>query len=470
MSYTWSAASKRWIATIGAAALAAGLLAGCGGNGGNGANEGQASGEASTSASSSSNPSAASPSSSGTEASKPVKLTILNGTVEAVDWLNEQIKTYTAQHPNVTIEQEFQKSASDVLKVKIASGDAPDIVALAQVPQEFYDQDLYYDFSGETALWDRLTNASIKSSVSDTSRPEKQFYLPMTVSYTGLYYNKDIVAELGIERPDTWEAFTQALQTVKDKKNDVTPLYLGGKDSWTLGQLVQYLPLGSLQQELGIEEANKALIANDAAKLGLDQTGGRIETFAKALMDFKAAGLVNKNGASASYDNQLDAIAGGKAAFVIQGMWALSDILKKNPDANIGFWPIPALMAGDKPYMIGSPDGSVSVSEKSDNRDEALKFVDFLVSADVQKSYSTLRNSPSVYKDAEADWSILSRDVTADLDVAFVASRWPWTPSGYNSDSIGRTVQELLVDAYKTPADFAKVFKDNWDKGYTTAG
>jgi raffinose/stachyose/melibiose transport system substrate-binding protein len=453
--------NSKWISAAGTAVLTAGLLAGCGGN-----DNGNAASDAPNSPSASAGAAATA---SASDAGKPAKLTVLNGTVEAVDWLNEQIKAFEAQNSNITVEQEFQKTASDVLKVKIASGDTPDIVALAQVPQEFYDQDLFHDFSGDTAIWDRLTNSGLKSSIADTNRPDKQFYLPMTVSYTGLYYNKDMIAELGIQQPQTWDQFTAALQTVKDKKSGVTPLYLGGKDSWTLGQLAQYLPLGSIQQALGVEEANQAFVANDASKLELDKPGGRVETFAKALMDMKSAGLVNKNGASASYDNQLDAIANGKAAFVIQGMWALGDILKKNPDAHLGFWPIPALMPGDKPYMIGSADGAVSVSEKSENKDAALKFVEFLMSPDVQKSYSVLRNSPSVYKDAPADWSILSQDIAQDAQNAFVATRWPWTPSGYNSDAIGRTVQELLVDAYKTPADFAKTFKDNWDKGYTNA-
>ncbi|MFC5702714.1 extracellular solute-binding protein [Cohnella faecalis] len=447
--------NKKWMSMATATVVFSVLLAGCGGNN----EKSSPSAEAPSSANASESPAA--------ETGKPVKLTLLNGTVEAVDWLNEQIKAFSAANPGITVEQEFQKTASDVLKVKIASGDAPDIVALAQVPQEFYDQDLFHDFSGDSAIWDRLTNPTIKQSIADTNRSDKQFYLPMTVSYTGLYYNKDIIAELGIQRPDSWEAFSQALKSVKEKKSELTPLYLGGKDSWTLGQLAQFLPLGSIQQSLGIEEANKAFVANDAAKLELDKADGRLETFAKAIMDLKSAGLINKNAASASYDNQLDAISNGKAAFVIQGMWALGDIQKKNPNAPIGFWPIPALVPGDKPYMIGGADGAVSVSEKSANKEAALKFVEFLMSPDVQKSYSTLRNSPSVYKDASADWSILSKDVAEDQQVAFVASRWPWTPSGYNSDAIGRTVQELLVGAYKTPADFAKTFKENWDKGYT---
>jgi len=455
--------SRKWLSLACAAVLSAGLLAGCGGN-----KEDQDSPSA-ASLSASPSDSAAASSASGGGSQKPVKLSLLNGTVEAVDWLNDQIKAFSERNPGITVEQEFQKTASDVLKVKIASGDTPDIVALAQVPQEFYDQDLFHDFSGDSAIWDRLTDPSIMRTVADTKRPEKHFYLPMTVSYTGLYYDKSVIAELGIQRPDTWEQFVAALQTVKQKKPEMTPLYLGGKDSWTLGQLVQYLPLGSIQQALGVEEANKALIANDASKLELDKAGGRIETFAKAIMDLQRNGWINKNGSSASYDNQLDAIANGKAAFVIQGMWALADILKKNPNADVGFWPIPGLMPGDKPYMIGSPDGSVSVSEKSPNKEAALKFVEFLMSPDVQKSYSKLRNAPSVFKDASADWSILSGDIADDLKTAFVASRWPWTPSGYNSDAIGRTVQELLVGAYRTPAEFAKAFKDNWDKGYTSA-
>ncbi|CAK4814761.1 unnamed protein product [Aphanomyces euteiches] len=288
----------------------------------------------------------------------------------------------------------------------------------------------------------------------------------MTLTFTGVYYDKKTIADLGITRPDTWEQFVAALQVVKSKKPELTPLYLGGKDGWTLGQLAQFYPLGGVQQKLGVLEADKAFSSNDPS-LAFDQAGGMQDIFAKNVMDLKTKGLINKNAVSAPYDSQLDAIANGKAAFVIQGMWALSDILKKNPNAQLGFWPLPSMYEGTKPYMIGAPDGKITYSVKSPHQEEAKKFIDFLLTADVQKSYSKLRNSPSVFKDASADWSVLSGDIAEDQKVAFIATRWPYTNSGYNGDAIGKTVQDLLVGGFKTSLDYAKAFKDNWDKGTT---
>lgn len=397
-----------------------------------------------------------------------VKLSVFNGTVEAVDWLNAEIKTFNEQNPGIKAEQEFQKSATDVLKVKVASGDTPDIVALADVPQEFFDQDLFIDFANDP-IWNRMSDpVGIKAGVADTKRPDKNFTVPMTLTFTGVYYDKKIISDLGITRPDTWEQFTADLQKVKTQKPDITPLYLGGKDGWTLGQLVQFYPLGGVQQKLGVLAADKAFSTNDPS-LAFDQVGGMQDIFAKNIMSLQANGLINKNAVSAPYDSQLDAIANGKAAFVIQGMWALSDILKKNPQADLGFWPLPTMYAGTKPYMIGAPDGKMAISAKSPHQAEAKKFMDFLLSPQVQISYSKLRNSPSVYKDAPADWSMLSKDIAADQQIAFVATRWPFTNSGYNGDAMGKTMQDLLVGAFKTSADYAKTFKEDWDKGVLPA-
>ena len=400
---------------------------------------------------------------SGGDAKNPVKLSVFNGTVEAVDWLNEQIKAFNDQNPGIKAEQEFQKSATDVIKVKVASGDTPDIIALADVPQEFFDQDLFHDFTNDP-IWDTMTDPTIKVGVSDTKRPDKNFTVPMTLTFTGVYYDKKTIADLGITRPDTWEQFVAALQVVKSKKPELTPLYLGGKDGWTLGQLAQFYPLGGVQQKLGVLEADKALSSNDPS-LAFDQSGGMQDIFAKNVMDLKAKGLINKNAVSASYDSQLDAIANGKAAFVIQGMWALSDILKSECSA----WILATAIYVRRYEALhdGAPDGKITYSVKSPHQEEAKKFIDFLLTADVQKSYSKLRNSPSVFKDASADWSILSKDIAEDQKVAFIATRWPFTNSGYNGDAIGKTVQDLLVGGFKTSLDYAKAFKDNWDKGTT---
>lgn len=432
---------KKFFVATALVAMLGGLLAGCGGNS---ASENSTSGN-------------------NGKSSEPVKITILNGMVEGVDWLNDQIKTFNAQNPDIKVEQEFQKEATGILKVKIAANQYPDLLLGIGVPQEYLDQDLFHDFSKDS-YWDKMVDPSIKNSITDKVRPDKNFGLPFNMMYAGMFYNKQLIEELGIQRPDTWEQFVQALQTIKEKKPDVTPLYFGGKDGWTLGKLVGDFALPRYMQQFGIDEANK-LLSNNDPKLGFDEAGGTIETFAKNLMYLKDQGLINKDAVTAMYSSQSEAIATGKAGFVIQGMWALSDILKKNPNPSLGFWPVPSMYSDAKPYLVGTPDGSLMYFEKTNHKEQIQRFIDFLTSSDALKSFSKLRGAPSLYKDGQTDWSILSKDVDQikQENVAFIASKGPYSPSAYGWDQWGKNVQDLLVGGIKTPADFAKTFKKSWE-------
>lgn len=340
----------------------------------------------------------------------------------------------------------------------------PDIIMGIGVPQDYLDQDLMRDFANDK-IWDRLVDPTFKQAAADTIRPDKIFSIPFNTIYQGMFYNKQILEEVGVTKVETWEEFVAALKTVKEKKPDVAPLFLGGKDAWTLGQMLSNLPLGAYQQQYGIKEVDILLRDNDP-QLGFDQVGGKIETFAKNMMDLKAQGLFNENAVTATYSDQTEAIANGKAAFVIQGMWALGDMLKKNPNASLGFFPIPPMFMDAKPYLIGDRDGSLSVPAKSDHPEEVQKFIDYITSPDALKGFSKIRNSPSAYKDGQTDWSILSKDVDAikAANTAFIATKGTYTPSGYGWDQFGKTVQDLLAGGIKSSQDFAKSFKTDWEK------
>ena len=68
-------------------------------------------------------------------------------------------------------------------------------------------------------------------------------------------------------------------------------------------------------------------------------------------------GLFNSDFLTATYDNALDAFANGRAANLMQGLWAISLIQEKNPDFDgIGFAPLPSLVDGGQPVMLNAPD------------------------------------------------------------------------------------------------------------------
>ena len=73
----------------------------------------------------------------------------------------------------------------------------------------------------------------------------------------------------------------------------------------------------------------------------------------------------------------------------IQGTWAIPEIRKANPDASIGFFPPPT---GDHPEenkLISGVDTLLAISEDSKHKEEAQRFIQFLLEPENSKQYIT---------------------------------------------------------------------------------
>lgn len=95
-------------------------------------------------------------------------------------------------------------------------------------------------------------------------------------------------------------------------------------------------------------------MSNDAQKLAFDAPDGPMTSFARRMLELKNEGLLNKDALTATYGDQFEAFANGKAAMISQGMWALSGIIEKNKNIEIGFSPYPPTIERDE---AGDPDG-----------------------------------------------------------------------------------------------------------------
>ncbi|KIL39441.1 hypothetical protein SD70_19890 [Gordoniibacillus kamchatkensis] len=392
-----------------------------------------------------------------------VHIKFFTGKVETVDFMNDLIKKFNAENPNIEVEQEYQKDASNVMKVKFASGDVPDITTV--VSQDYIDQGKYADLSNEP-FWSRIL-PSIKDLCTDV-KSGKQYKVATNVTMAGIFYNKKMFNELGLKEASTWSDFTANLQTIKEKKPDVTPMFIAGKESWTLGHLIEFWAHGVIKQKLGVNPSRLAFINNDADKLAFDAPGGSIDTFASRMLQLKKDGLINKDALTATYDNQKQDFAAGKAAVISQGMWVLGDLLKLNPSLkdDIGFSPYPAIMDGTKPVVLSAEDSVYAITSESKHQAEAKKFLDYLFKPENLKAYSEFLKSPSAFKDVSADWGPIKDGAANALNTA---ANIPFTdtPAGFSGDDAGRMVQDLLAGKYKTSLDFAKAYKTAWDKAWS---
>ncbi|MDU2243668.1 MAG: extracellular solute-binding protein, partial [Paenibacillus sp.] len=265
----------------------------------------------------------------------------------------------------------------------------------------------------------------------------------------------------------TWEEFVDQLQTIQEKKPDVVPLFIAGKESWTLGQLIEFVGHGPVKQQLGVIPAKKAFINNDSAQLKFDEQGGAMDTFARRLLELRDKKLVNSDLVTATYDNQKQAFVDGKAALIIQGMWVMGDLFKMKPEFtdNIGFTVIPSVVDGLKPTVLSAEDSAYAITAESKHPEEAKKFLDFLLRPENLKIYSETLKSPAAFTDVDADWGPLKDQAAEALRQGANIAFTDW-PSGFSGDDAGRMVQELMVGKYDNSHDFAVDFKKAWDKAW----
>lgn len=396
---------------------------------------------------------------------KDVDLTFFTGKVETVDLLDEIIAGFNAQSGGITVEQEYQNDASNIIKIKFASGEAPDIMTTYE--QEYVDQGKYLDLSDMDEIWNRLI-PSMKESCTDINSG-KQYRICTNMTMAGFFYNKEIFAKLGIEPATTWEGFVANLEKIKTEMPDVDPWFIFGSEAWHLGHLIEFIPHGYIKAKYGATAAKTAMLNNDKSILNFGDPDGAMATFAAGLLELQEKGLINEDVLTATNDNCVDAFVSGKAAMFSNGMWALSSVLAKDPEMadKIGFAPYPAMMEDGTPMVLVAEDSGYSISADTEHVEEAKAFLTYLFSADNQKKYAESLGSPSAFMDVDAKWAPdsivegVNSAVSSAANIGFTNEK----PAGFSGDDAGRMVQDLLAGKY-TAEEFAKAYEAAWDAGF----
>jgi len=189
-----------------------------------------------------------------------------------------------------------------------------------------------------------------------------------------IWYNKDILAEAGIEPPTTWEELLATCDTLNAQ--GITPIASGNKDLWAAGNWLAHMA----SRVVG-EDVYAQTLSGDA-KFATPQWEQAFEDV-KALADHKC---VNES-VNALKDNEgAQLFFQGKAAMHPIGSWLVSWAIDEAPNLNFDFVNLPAMPdgAGDQDSVMGVMTGYV-VNAHSSKQDEAANFLALLNSdANVQ--------------------------------------------------------------------------------------
>lgn len=398
-----------------------------------------------------------------------VRIKLFTGKIETIDVMDDIIADFNASQDRIEVEQEYQKDASNIIKIKFASGEVPDIMTTYE--QGFVDEGKYLDLSGQSEWWDRLS-PSMKEACTDV-KTGNQYRVCTNMTMAGFFYNKEMLDEMGLEIPRQWDDFVTVLETIKKEKPDVTPWFIFGSEAWHLGHLIEFIPHGYVKSTLGTIDAKKAMLNNDQPSLRFGEPDGPMAVFASKMLELQDKGLINEDVLTATSDNCVQDFVNGKAAMFSNGMWVISSLLEANPDMadKIGFAPYPAYMPDSKPVVLSAEDSGYSISATTEHKEEAIEFLNFLFLPENQKKYSEAAKAPSAFTDVTADWApeTIVKEVSAAVDSAVNIGYTNEKPAGFSGDDAGRMLQELFAGQY-TAEEFAEAYEQAWQDGMNTGG
>jgi len=293
----------------------------------------------------------------------------------------------TAYTPDDTFTSKVQSAAAshnvaDVLEVHAAGedrvlGGAGILGDLAQDVNSQYKSRFLKGTEDSGLITDKVYQDSLKPKATDLGVQKGQlFSVPFTAGTFGIVYaNKKMLTAAGVDAskaPSTWQGLISWLKATHDKDAQNGGVTVGLKSSSTGFDWVMEPMAFAL---LGPKDF-QALYGADKAKAWGSPNGLKVLQQYDQLTPYWTAGTQ-----TLGIDDADRAFAQGKAAFDIGGTFTISAIQQNgmNPDDIVAF-PIPA------------PEGSVtsdyklqpfaltglSVSAQTQNRDAALKWLDFL--------------------------------------------------------------------------------------------
>lgn len=319
-----------------------------------------------------------------------------------VSTMNELIKKFEAQNPDIKIKQET--FPYDAYNQKVASsvpaGQGPDVVNLfyGWLPQ--YVDSGYLQPLPEKDFPTAKIEGNFVPMIKVSKIGGKYYALPISVRTLALFYNKDLMKASGVLTvPRTWEDLIKASQKiVKGTPPRFTQLGLGvapdGQD-W------------NLLREVLVRQYGGTPYSDGGKKVNYDSDAGlKAMTFYTDLITKYKLGIPNWFPGNNYYR---DAFVAGKVGFIVDGSFAVATI-KNGAKFNWGVVPLPTFAANKVRGNFGSFwVNGITKNAKGEKLDAAVKFLKFLSSEETMNTWlrsvgeipasKKLSNNPALRQD-----------------------------------------------------------------------
>jgi raffinose/stachyose/melibiose transport system substrate-binding protein len=320
-------------------------------------------------------------SSGGDQAPSDAKVTLrvlVHQNPPMVTFMEEFNKKFQDANPNITVDMSVVGSGdlATVTQTRLTANDV-DVVDLfgfsnaaqsymqkADAPnwQQLIDAGMIMDLTNEPFI-KNYDDAAIKDAGTYNG---KVYAINLgRITYSGIFYNKDLFAANNVKVPTTWSELVSACETFKSA--NIPCMTAGGKDGWPIFVGAYGLLGASYPDQAGLVEGlwTGTIKWNDAKSLEMWK---KMQVYARDWMEPGAVGISN--------DGAPGRFASGAVAMLPGGSWMGSAIDTAAPSFKWGYIPFPGSdNPDDNKYLFGKYDQGWAVAAKTPNKDAAMKYL-----------------------------------------------------------------------------------------------
>ncbi len=288
--------------------------------------------------------------------------------------VDEIYAAFTEQNPNVTITREAMSTDQmrQTVNTALASGTGPDII--------FYDTGPGFagvladaglirplgDMAGQYGWNEQF----IPSAIQGASIDGQLYGLPLQVDLIGMYYNKTLMDQEGLQVPKTVDELATFCGQVAEKGYE-PPLAFSNNPGW---QATHQFSMTSTNM-VG-PDAMQQLLFEHQGSWNTPEMVTAIDAFFVKLRD---AGCFSDPNAL-SYDDGNSLFFTGQSLLHPTGSWLVGDIQENMADFEVEMVPFPSLTGGNGSFWVTGLGSAYYISAQSQHQEEAGQFLAHLFS------------------------------------------------------------------------------------------
>jgi raffinose/stachyose/melibiose transport system substrate-binding protein len=413
------------------------------------------------------------PVSTGFDTGEKVSLTMWDdetspGDSKAQDQL---IHEFEQRYPNVTVHR-VVKSFDDymsTIKLAASSSNAPDVFQGNEgyaVDQALIKAGLILPLDGQAAAygWDTrfgnpLTLDPLRWSADGATWGSGTLWgVAQKAEVLGVFYDKDVMARLGLRPPRTFAQFQQTL--AKAKAAGVPPVMVGGLDRWPLGHV--FMVLQALFEKPSAVSA--WAFGHPGASFDTPGTRKAAEVFAQ----WGAKGYFENGFNGVSQQTAAARFAKGEGLYFITGPWENQTFA--GPLGNrVGFFPMPG--TGSAPSAAtGSLSLPYHISSRTPHPEVAAALIDYLTGQHAAKLLIENGDLPaadpgSAALDGGSSLAAIARTWRQKSRAGLLVPYLDWATASMG-DTLFGGLQQLSQGA-TTPAQFTAAVQKDWESAHS---